>query len=316
MDDLRKEHEPGDIVMQRLASLSWRFPHDMAQVWIVSDMTPQEIKDKKHLGLDPTHHTFVCFSEADAKKLLQNIEKNREHNSKLMATELFKLTGYHQQATNDQIISKELSGNLLHVLAPYQEALTVLADDMKDYQEQILRIRQGGMNQGVGREIQRVALASDSDHYPQFEQIYRLLDQINEVAELLQEASQTQGKVDFPAIQDKLDHLTQSLKDHISAHPYKSPEQSLPHLLLQNLSEFKKSIPQMVQAVDLPLAPVASTSSAAQILRELSPGVVPAPVAVPAEPIIQKTIEAQAPAHVEPPEPSAPSIQRRGPSGK
>ena len=280
--ELRREGQCGDIVAQRLVSLSWRFPHDLANVWIVSDMPLHEITDKKYLGLDKKHQTFVCFSREDARELLENIEKNRAHNSKLLSFEPFKITGYHLQTVSDQIISKELCENLLPVITPYQQALSVLAEDMKDYREKMIHIRNGGMNQGVGRILHRLAKASDTDYYPQFEQIFQLVNQVNEVMKLLQAAAQAQGKVDFAAIQIKLDNLSQALKDYISAHPYKSPEQSLPHLLLQNLIEFKKNIPQMVQAVGLPLVSSPSASSVAEILRKLSPGVLPAAV-VPVE---------------------------------
>lgn len=253
LQDVRLVNQGGTLVEQKLAAN--QIPYYLAQVWIVSDTRPAVVNKE---GLTQGGKSFVCFSEKDAKNLIDAMEKNQT-----LYTEL----GQFNEVPLD-LEYKKISRNVHHaILNDYVELLDSLHNQFEafiqrqnEYRSDMDKIKnEFGLNQAGDRQtIWRAALSAND--YPHFEQIELIFSQIKKCKELdtFRQNISSKGQSSFldstlSQTYRELQLLMTMLANHIKSHPYQTSDSLVPSAFeqcvqhMQNINaEIKQDIPEKI----------------------------------------------------------------------
>lgn len=148
----------GSIVEQKIASNI--LPSRMAETWIVSDTSPDEIRLKGKM--EKSGNEFVCFSKEDAKKVVQAINQNRIDNIQVLKEST---VIPHQNLTNiDEEVYKNIVNEYLDVLHKWDKKLYSVINRQYEYERDMKKIAsEFSANQGGERTTIQKAHTSFED---------------------------------------------------------------------------------------------------------------------------------------------------------
>lgn len=239
LHDLRWMGDRGVLVEQKLATN--QIPYYLAQIWIVSDEHPNVVNRK---GLKQGGKSFVCFSEKDAKNLIESIKKNQDSNSKLEKFKEISLNADYEK------ISREAHHSIL-------DGYVVMLDDLhnqfeafiqrqNEYKADMEKIKnEFGLNQAGDRQTIWRALFSLHD-YPHFEQIEKIFAQIQKCKELnaLRKNMSYTGESSYlnftlREAYRELQFLMTMLANYIKSHPYQPADSLVRRAFEECLNQMK-----------------------------------------------------------------------------
>jgi len=128
------DDKTGSIVDQKL-SLNL-LPDKMAEAWIISDTSPDEVLKSGKLKKGDQH--YVCFSEDNAKKVVQSIQKNQFDNNALM--ESVTVTPHEKLHDIPEKIYKMVLNDYLNTLHKWDKTFYSLVNHQYEYEKDMKKL--------------------------------------------------------------------------------------------------------------------------------------------------------------------------------